>query len=245
MVGAMAINGFMKPTIIARLRDAAVALVALTLIFLAGTSWAADSAANTTEPVDLTGKYNTPVTILTNMNGFPAWKSAAVGHQVFHGVPFQIGGLIYLWGQGKSTNQHSPYPERVTDIAVNRKFETLYICHGSYYKSPDDTPVVKVVFRYDDGSAATNTLCFGNDILDWKVSHNEAPLATPSARNSMLAWMGGVFSPTDNSPLRYCMTASANPHADRLVATIDLISCKTRTVPFILALTTGNSGLMK
>ena len=33
---------------------------------------------------------------------------------------------------------------------VNRQFETLYICHGSYYKSPDETPVVLVVLRYAD-----------------------------------------------------------------------------------------------
>jgi hypothetical protein len=238
----------MKPITITLLRvkvQSAVALISLTLLFIVGTSRAADTTASPAEPVDLTGKYNTPVNVLTNMNGFPAWKSAAVGHQVFRGVPFQIGGLIYLWGEGRATNHTSSFPERVPDIAVNRTFQTLYLCHGSYYKSPDETPVFQVVFRYDDGSSATNALRFGDDILDWKVSQREAPLRTPSGPNSMLAWMGGVFSPTDNSQLRYCMTALNNPHPDHSVATIDLISCKTRTVPFILAMTTGPSGLMQ
>jgi hypothetical protein len=91
----------------------------------------------------------------------------------------------------------------------------------------------------------TNTLCFGDDFLDWKVSPNEAPLRTPSSNNSMLAWMGGEFSPTQKTRLRYCLTALDNPHPDRVVAAIDLISCKTRTVPFILGMTTGPSGLAR
>jgi hypothetical protein len=41
------------------------------------------------------------------------------------------------------------------------------------------------------------------------------------------------------------MTALANPYPDRLVATVDLISCKTRTIPYIFALTTGPVGLMQ
>ena len=82
----------------------AKALAALAILFMIGTSRAADAGAGSAEPVDLTGKYNAPVNILTNMNYFPAWQSAAVGHQVFRGVPFQIDGLIYLWGQAKSTN---------------------------------------------------------------------------------------------------------------------------------------------
>lgn len=222
-----------------------VALVALTLVFAVGTGRAADGGASQGEPIDLTGKYTTPVNILTNMNGFPAWKSAAVGHQVFRGVPFQIGGLIYLWGEGRATNHTSSFPERVGDIPVNRTFQTLYLCHGSYFKTPDQTPVFKVVFRYGDGSSATNELRFGDDILDWKVGQHEAPLKTPSGANSQLAWVGGVFAPNDSSQLRYCMTALDNPHADRAVATVDLISCKTRTIPFILGMTTGPSGLMK
>jgi hypothetical protein len=203
----------------------------------------ASQCGRAAEPIDLTGKYSVTLASMTNSTWL-AWKTTPVGHQVFHGVPFEIGGLVYLWGEGKSTNHSSPYPERVGGIAVNRKFETLYVCHGSYYKSPDELPVVLVVLRYADGAAATNTLRYGDDIIDWKVSRNESPLRTPAAANSSLAWVGGVFSATDNSRLRYCLTALANPHPDREVATVDLISCKTRTVPFIFAMTTGPAGLV-
>jgi hypothetical protein len=101
-----------------------------------------------------------------------------------------------------------------------------------------------VVLRYEDGSSATNTLSFGADILDWMVSANEAPLRTPYATNSEVAWDGGQFSETQKNRLRFCLTALNNPYPDRLVATVDLISCKTRTIPFVLAMTTGPAGLM-
>ena len=41
------------------------------------------------------------------------------------------------------------------------------------------------------------------------------------------------------------MTAVNNPHPERQVAAIDFVSCKSRTIPFVLALTTGPAGLMK
>ena len=233
-------RNFFPPRTLAVAATAAVVLLSSNRIALAE-----DATSSSAQAMDLTPVYSSTANTLTNMTNFVAWKSCLFGHQVFHGVPFQIGGLIYLWGNGPSGKGSSGNPEIVPGIAVNRKFQSLYLCHGSYYKSPDDTPVVKVVFHYDDGSSFTNTMLFGDDILDWKVSGHEAPLRTPSGTNSSLAWIGGEFSPKEKTPLRYCMTALDNPHPDQLVATIDLISCKTRTVPFILGMTTGPAGLIK
>lgn len=224
---------------------AVVIFASLVLLASGGSVRAGDTASSSPQPIDLTQVYSSTANTLTNMTNFVAWKSCLFGHQVFHGVPFQIDGLVYLWGNGPSGNGSSGNPEIVPGIAVNRKFQSLYICHGSYYKSPDDTPVAKVVFRYEDGSSFTNMLLFGDDILDWKVSGREAPLRTPSGTNSSLAWIGGEFSPKEKTPLRYCMTAFDNPHPNEAISTIDLISCKTRTVPFILGMTTGPSGLIK
>lgn len=219
------------------------AWLALGWLLAAGTGRAADST-NAVAPVDLAGKYAVTASSLTNA-GWPAWKSCPLGHQVFRNVPFEIGGAIYLWGYGRNTNQSSPHPERVGGIEVNRVFATLYALHGSYFMSPENTPVVQVAFRYADGSAATNTLRFGADMLTWPISLEEGPLQTPYSTNSEIAWMGGEFSPSYKSRLRYCMTALANPYPDRPVATLDLISCKTRTIPYIFALTTGPAGLMR
>lgn len=222
----------------------AVALGAAALLFFAGAAGAADVSSDTAQPVDLAGKYTVPLSSMTNSTWL-ALKTIPVGHQVFHHVPFDIEGQIHLWGYGRSSNNTSPYPELVPDIPVKRQFETLYVYHGSYYKSPEGTSVCKVVLRYDDGTSATNTLRFAADILDWMVGNHEEPLRTPYATNSLMAWVGGRFSDTQENRLRFCMTALPNPHPERTVATIDLISCKTMTVPIILAMTTGPAGLMR
>lgn len=246
IAGRQGINWHMKPTT----KAAAVAAKALLAVLLGlaagwppgGTGRAADAGPGAAQPVDLTGQYAATLASMTNANWL-AWKTMPVGRQVFHHVPFDIGGEIYLWGEGRATNHSSLYPEKVS-IAVGREFQTLYVLHGSYYKTPDDTPVFRVVFRYGDGTAATNTLRFGADVLDWMVSAHEEPMRTPYAAGSSLAWVGGQFSETQKNRLRYCMTAVENPQPGRTVAAVDLVSCKTRTIPFILALTTGPAGLM-
>lgn len=220
---------------------------AVFLWLVAGSGQAADLSSSGAQPVDLTSTYLLPLSTLTNEHYFAssAWKSVPTGHQVFHNVPLEIGGQIRLWGEGRNDGYTDRFPKEIRDIAVNRKFETLYVYHGSGFRSPDGTPVWELVFRYEDGSSATNTLRFGADVLDWMVGGNEEPLRTPYATNSMIAWVGGQYSEKQNNRLRFCITALNNPHPDRLVATIDLISCRSKTAASILAMTTGPAGLMK
>jgi hypothetical protein len=215
--------------------------------FAVGFSKAAESSQYATQPVDLTGKYLYPLSTLTNANYFAAyaWKTVPTGYQVVRNVPFEIGGQIRLWGEGRNDGYATSFPKEIPDIAVNRKFEAIYVYHGSGFKSPDGTPVWNLVLRYADGTSATNTLRFGADVLDWMVGGNEEPLRTPYATNSMIAWVGGRYSEKQNNRLRFCLTAFNNPHPDRLVATIDLISCNSKTAASILAITTGPANLPK
>lgn len=85
-------------------------------------------------------------------------KMDSNGFQVFDGVPLEIEGMICLWSEGNATKLHINFPEARLGIPLNQKFETLYVCHGSFFKSPDGTPVCSVVFRYEDGSSVTNQL---------------------------------------------------------------------------------------
>jgi hypothetical protein len=210
--------------------------VAMTFVFLSGLCGAA-------EPIDLTGKYNVTISNLVS-TGFPGWKTMPAGHQVFRNVPFDIGGELHLWGLGRATNGFSPYPEIISGIAVNRKFETLYIYHCAHFKTPAGTPVCKVVLHYENGAAATNALCYGEDMIDWLVGGNEQPMKAPRAGRSKIAFVGGQFSDTEKNRVRFCLTAVPNPHPDWNVTTVDAVSCKTRVAPILMAMTTGPAGLM-
>jgi len=192
-------------------------------------------------PVDLTANYTTPASRFDHITAFPAWKTVPRGFQVFDHVPLQIEGMICLWGEANATKLKIVFPEQILGIQVQKQFETLYVYHGSFFTSPEHTPVCAVVFRYEDGSSATNQMLYGDDILDWTTNGRE-PVAVPSSPRSQMAWLGGSFSPAKKRPLRLCLTAIENPQLT--VTSIDLFSCQSQTAACIMAMTTGRSGLM-
>jgi hypothetical protein len=186
-------------------------------------------------PIDLTASYATQ-----NQGWDIPWD-----FQVFDGVPLQIDGSMYLWGEGNSKSGVD-FAEEITGIAVNQKFDTLYVYHATFYSAPNGTPVYELVFRYEDGSSVTNQLLYGSDLLDFNSGvKGNRPVKGPTGRNSRLAWVGGSFTDDGKQPLRFCLTAIKNPQANTKVASIDLYSCKSRAAGFILAMTAGPSGLMK
>jgi hypothetical protein len=194
-------------------------------------------------PIDLTRYYATPASIFDPATGSSYWKAVPSGFQVFNNVPLQIDGMMYLWGEGNA-NKGAVFPEQIPGIAVNRKFETLYVYHAAFFSSPNRTPVYEMVFRYEDGSSVTNQLLYGSDLLDFN-SKGGKTIVGPNGPHSKLAWVGGSFTPDGKQPLRFCLTAIDNPQPSLVVTSMDLFSCRSRSAACILAMTTGRSGLMK
>ena len=104
-------------------------------------------------PVDLTANYGTPASYFPKITSFPAWGTVPTGFQVFDNVPLQIDGMMCLWGEANAKQLKIIFPEQITGIPVNQKFETLYVYHGAFFSSPDQTPICELVFRYEDGSS--------------------------------------------------------------------------------------------
>jgi hypothetical protein len=110
-------------------------------------------------PVDMTARYMVPASQFDSLQTL-GWRSVPSGFQVYAHVPFNVDGLICLWG-GRSAKGGLVLPEADPDIAVNQKFQTLYVYHAAFFASPDNTPVYDVVFHYADGSSATNQVLYG------------------------------------------------------------------------------------
>jgi len=181
-------------------------------------------------PLALTNNYNSGV------NG-----PVPSGLHVFNNVPLQIDGAMYLWGSGGGAD----YPKKIRDIPLSEIFETLYLYHGSYYGSPPGTPVCDVVFRYVDDTSVTNRLFYETDILDW-YAPGGTRVKGPSGTNSKVAWIGQLTTGNGGiQQLRLCMTAIENPKPTVKVWSIDLYSCESRTVLYIMAMTTGKADLME
>jgi hypothetical protein len=196
-------------------------------------------ANHTAVPLELPGDS---LWSASNFQQSRIWKAVPTGFQVFNHVPLQIDGILCLWGEGNAT-AGAVYAEQVLGIAVNRKFETLYVCHCTFYGSPNNTPVYELVFRCDDDYSVTNTIRYGVDTIDFNTPGGKN--LGPTGTNSRAAWMGGSFTPDGKRPLLFSLTAIENPKPFLEVKSIDLISCKNRSAGIILALTAGRSGLMK
>jgi RNA polymerase sigma factor (sigma-70 family) len=223
------------------------ALVAGTATYIFGAGGQPETAvvrapAAALTPLDLTTNYTTPAWYLPKITRFPGWKTVPVGTQNFHNIPLQIDGMFCLWGEGNATKFKMDFPEEITGIKANRKFDSLYVYHGSFFRSPRGTPVCRIVFRYADGSSATNQMFYGEDILDWMT---EQPLEAPSAARSRIAWIGGSSSTNSVRPLRFCLTEIINPQPALEVESIDFYSAKGRTAACIMAMTAGKAGQMK
>jgi hypothetical protein len=197
-------------------------------------------ANHTAATLDLTGNYIEPASNF-NRNGF--WKGVPTGFQVFNHVPLQIDGILCLWGDGNA-KMGGVFPEQVLGIAVNQKFETLYVYHCTFFGSPNNTPVYDLIFRYEDDYSVTNTILYGVDTIDFNTPGGKKKWG-PTGTNSRTAWVGGSFTPDGKRPLLFSLTAIENPKPFLEVKSIYLFSCKNRSAGVILALTTGRSGLMK
>jgi RNA polymerase sigma factor (sigma-70 family) len=196
-------------------------------------------ASHIAEPLDLTAHYDT---LASQFGG----EMTAVPHgfQTFAHVPLQIDGTKCLWGAGHPQYGGSIGDPQLLGIPVNRKFETLYVCHTAIFSSRNNTPVYELVFRYEDGDSVTNQVKYGSDVLDWYANAGWKVIG-PTGRDSQLAWHGNYVAKGKTLPLRFSLTALNNPRPSMQVASIDLYSSKNASCGLILAMTAGKSGLMR
>jgi hypothetical protein len=192
-------------------------------------------------PVDLTGHYAAPATAYENSSSY--WGEVPWEFQVFHHVPLQIDGIMYLWGAGNA-KAGAVFPEQILGIPVSQKFETLYVYHCTFYGSPKNTPVYDLVFRYENGDSATNTILYGVDTLDFNTPGGNK-IVGPSGHNTKVAWVGSSFTQDGKHPLLFSLTAIKNPQPSLQITSIDLFSSKNQSAGVILAMTGGPAGLMK
>jgi hypothetical protein len=198
--------------------------------------------------VDLKPYYSGLAKDFEKATRFP-WKWVPRGSQTFANVPLDIGGRICLWGERNANVNGQVFPEKVEGIAIDREFETLFIYHCTFFESPQGTPVYELVFHYEDNTSASDTIRYLDDVRDWYCYPDEKQPG-PTSDRSALAWHGATIiengaNPGDIQSLQFCLTAIENPHPDRKVKSVDLVSSKNQSAGCILAMTLGKSTLMR
>src|SRR6185295_4570022 len=120
-----------------------------------------------------------------------------------------------------------------------RNLETLYVMHGTTYNVPDGTVIARVVFRFEDGSSATNGIEYGTHVRDWWQRRDEKSVKATDP-SSKVGWRATTPTlPAWAHSLRFFVTALENPKPGIEVKTIDLFSAKEQSADIILGLTVG------
>ena len=169
---------------------------------------------------------------------FPATDSLSQlpsGLRRFDGVLFDVRGVIQLSGK-RFQHQSNPYPPAVQGIPVNLPVKHLHLMGAVLDGGSRPDEVCKIRFNYQGGTFAEESLQLKRDLADQWV----AAVDPVRPQRSRVAWRGmnsGVERESSPTCLELSHVVVANPHSDRVVASLDLISANRDAAPYFVALT--------
>jgi hypothetical protein len=196
------------------------------------------------QTLDLTASYRTPASRFGRIRSHP-WGVVPRGSQTLGNVPLAIDGMLFLWGEANAKSG-SAYAEKVDDIPVNRKFDTLYVYHAAFYSCRDGSPVYHLILQYANGTSSMTTICYGTHLRDWFQTPDEPVTELTDSKSKMVWRADNPESKKDYLlKLRFFITSITNPRPELEVKSISLVSAKGISAGCILAMTTGPADLLK
>ena len=195
------------------------------------------------QPLDLTSFYQTPASQFDKIKTYP-FRIAPHGSKTFGNVPLAIEGMICLWGESSAKNGQM-FPEKVDDIAVNRKFDSLYVYHTTFFSSRDGSPVYHLTLKYANDTTSMTTICYGAHVRDWYWFMSPQEKVTElSDSKSKMVW--SAENPDNKAiKIRFFISPITNPRPALEVKSISLASAKGSSTACIMAMTTGPDDLFK
>jgi len=171
-------------------------------------------------------------------------KYLKTGKVCFYGVPFYI--INPSENKGKTcimlgSDKFPDFPKEIK-IPVNNKFNYLFFLHACAYVKWGDGREYRII--YDDGSkfsipvVATGATAFGQDenIQDWFFT---SVIKKPFVREVPVPF---VRNPVSLSDIKYIYILKwKNPHPEKIIEKIELISGAGTTTLFIFAITGGRN----
>ncbi|MBX3746920.1 MAG: carboxypeptidase regulatory-like domain-containing protein [Verrucomicrobiae bacterium] len=170
------------------------------------------------------------------------WWQIPRGRRTFLGVPFSISGLIRLAGTD-ATREEWYFRTAARGIAVGRAFGRLYLLHGTYYYADNGATIARIRLNYADGTVAELPVRYGHHTLNYWRQRYETPtrLSDPDSR---IVWSGdGPNLAEYGNSVRLGLSALANPHPERTVRTIDLVSAGESAAFVVVGMAVGGAEL--
>jgi hypothetical protein len=168
-----------------------------------------------------------------------SWQTI-VGRRVFDGVPFQIDGRGCVYGKklGPETQgETNTYPDFI-GIQVGRKFEELHLLHLAQWAEVEGQEIALIRLNYADGTKHEFPILFGGQVRDWqRMPTEEKELLTDP--NTKIIWRGPGMQNL-KSTMRLFKSMLANPHPEKMVVAIDVVSTKHLAAYDLIAATVAN-----
>jgi hypothetical protein len=162
-------------------------------------------------------------------------KEVPQGKHDFAGTKFKVGEkMVHVRAESKPE-----LPEKVEGIKVGARFDKLHILQSTEFgempvKVEDGTAIGAYVVHYADKTEETIPIVYGEDVRDWW----DSMMYGNKLKRAKVAWRGkNSISAENGCEIRLFSEAWTNPHPDKMVATIDVVSKKTACAPFLVALT--------
>jgi hypothetical protein len=150
---------------------------------------------------------------------------------VIDGIPFHPNGRVSLYGKSelnydnrsRRDNPLTPadYPDAI-GIPVGRKFFELDVLHYASWPDVDGQIVARFRLNYKDGTTAELPVIYGAHVRDGSQNRNEET-ETLSDPDSKVIWRSSISHSTKVTH-RVFKTRFANPHPEKVVKTMDIVS---------------------
>lgn len=167
------------------------------------------------------------------------WQSL-VGQQVYDGLPFLIegSGCVYGTKLGPEKQGDTPtYPDLI-GIPVGRQFEELHLLHLSQWAEVEGQEIASIRLDYADGTKHEFPILFGGHVRDWqRMASEEKELLTDP--NTKIIWRGPGMQNL-KSTMRLFKSMLANPHPEKVVTAMDVVSTKHLAAYTLVAATVAN-----
>jgi hypothetical protein len=155
-------------------------------------------------------------------------KGVPQGEQKLAGVSYKIGPrMVHLRGA-----HAMDLPEKVEGIPIGTAVSRLHFLHGNGYNLDSNTEIGAYLVHYADGTSERIPLLYGEDIHDWWGASDLQNL-----KRARIAWKGTNPAADSNQMSIYLYALDwINPHPDKPIRSLDIISRNTECDPFLVAL---------
>jgi WD40 repeat protein len=159
-----------------------------------------------------------------DLMGFPA------GLRKWDDVLFDARGVIQLCSSHTDWFQ---FPQSI-EIPINNRFYKLHVLHGVAYVDREGVSVGEFQLCYSDGQRREIEIQYGRDVRDWWVSRD----LKLNVEHGAVAWTARRLSAASaTEKVRLFRTTYENPRPEIDVVSVNFISKKTQSAPFLLAMT--------